>query len=673
MLTKKYRVSVSGYDWASVGLILAASMLAFLPLVGKLGYYHDDWFTTIARISGVNLFRMHLVDRPVLGLWYAIVSFFLGEAPIAWHLYSFTMRFLGSLGLLWLVRMVWPNHKAAGTMIALLYAIYPGFLQQPSADNYSNIIFFYSLSLYSLAFTVKALSVTQRWLKILLTILAVGISALYLMAYEALIGLEIFRFLLIWMLQNRQDTRSFRKTTQNALMKFSPYLIIAGLFVVWRLFFFTSSRQSTDTSLLFDQYLNRPFLMAVQVGVGIIKDLFETVVGAWIIPGYQLGINAQPTTTLLALILSSCFVGLALFFAHKWGKAAPKSEPQSEMVMSREATILGAAGVLVTILPIALTGRDVQFRIFLDRYTYQSIAPAAMLITGLCYLTLRPGWQFRIGTSLVFLAIYTHFLNASVYAKNWDLQKQVWWQLSWRAPGLVEGTTLVVHMPPGFRYPEDFEIWAPASRIYFPEPGPLRVTAEVLNAETLPAMLARTVTGRNYRGVVYNRDFNQALIISMPTESSCLHVLDGTKPELSPADDPLLVQAAGISRLDRIDIESTAATPPKIIFGNEPEHGWCYTYQQASLAQQQGNWDAVAQIGDEGFGSGQVPVDLVEFAPFLEAYLHTNRFKDAENLAARIIAGEPETAQLLCKNYQAATKADDLEIAGQAISILCKK
>ncbi len=673
MANKKIRASISGYDWASLGLIFAASVLAFLPLVGKLGYYHDDWFTTIAKVSGVNLFRMHLVDRPVLGLWYAIVDFILGEAPIAWHLYSPIMRFVGSIGLLWLVRMIWPHHKAAGTMIALLYTIYPGFLQQPSANNYSNIIFIYSLSIYSLVFTVQAIYTTRRWLKILLTILAVGISAFYLMAYEALIGLEIFRFVLIWTLLARNHAGSFRNTILNTLKKFSPYLLVAGLFVVWRLFFFTSSRQSTDTSLLLKQYVNNPFIMAVQVGVGLIKDLFETVVGAWIIPGYQLGINARPLTTLLAIILSLCFVGLVLFFIRNWGTIDQSSEPQSEMSMSREATTLGLVGVLVTLLPVALTGRDVQFRIFLDRYTYQSIVPAAMLITGLFYLTLRQGWQYRIMTVLVFLAIYTHVINASGYAKNWDLQKQVWWQMSWRAPGFLDGTTLVIQMPPGYRYPEDFEIWAPASRIYFPSPGPLKITAEVLNAETLPAMLARDVTGRNYRGVVYNRDFNQAVISSIPSENSCLHVLDGLKPEISSVEDPLVIQVAGISRLDRIKTQGSSPILPKIIFGNEPDHGWCYTYQKASLARQNENWIEVAQLGDESFSSGQGPGDLVEYAPFLEAYLHLNRLQEAENLAAKITASEPKTTQLLCKNYLEAKTTSDLEIAEQAISILCQK
>ena len=673
MTNKKFGPSISCYDWTSIVLILAASSLAFLPLVGKLGYYHDDWFTTIARISGVNLFRMHLVDRPVLGLWYAIVSFILGEAPIAWHIYSFIVRLAGSIGLLWLVRMIWPHQKAAGTMIALLYAIYPGFLQQPSANNYSNIIFIYSLSIYSLVFTLQALYTTRRWLIILFTILAVGISGFYLMAYEALIGLELFRIMMIWTILNRYLAGSFRLTIINALKKFLPYLIITVLFIGWRLFFFTSSRQSTDTSLLLKQYLTSPFIMAVQVGVGLIKDLFETVIGAWVIPGYQLGINARPLTTLLAIVLSSCFVGLMLVFIRFWGAIDLNTEPRSELEMSREATILGLAGVLVTILPIALTGRDVQFRIFLDRYTYQSIVPAAMLITGLLYLTLRSGWQYRIATVLVFLAIYTNVINANVYAKNWDLQKQVWWQMSWRAPGLAEGTTLVVHMPPGYRYPEDFEIWAPASRIYYPEPGPLKITAEVLNAETLPAMLAREVTGRNYRGVIYNRDFNHAMITSMPSESSCLHVLDGLNPEISLAEDPLVIQVAGISRLDQIVSQGSSPTPPIIIFGNEPDHGWCYTYQKASLARQNGDWNEVTRLGDESFAAGQIPQDLVEYAPFLEAYLHLNRLQDAEDLAVRIVTGEPKTAQLMCKTYQKATTANSQEIAEQAISFLCQK
>jgi len=427
-----------------------------------------------------------------------------------------------------------------------------------------------------------------------------------------------------------------------------------------------------NSDALLAQLTANPGGTALQVLVTVVTDLVESVLGAWVIPWYQLGLKANIMTSILAILLALAAAAILIIVIMRIDRQLETDSGETSGNWAHQVVWVGLLGVILTLIPIALTGRDVQFQVYLDRYTYQSIAPAAFLLTGLIFSGVTTAWRPYVAAILAFLAVFTHSLNASAYAQNWNLQKQVWWQLSWRAPGLVEGTTLVVYMPPGYRYPEDFEIWAPASRIYFPEPGPLKITAEVLNAETLPAMMAREVTGRDYRGVLYQRNFKLAVIVSMPTENSCLHVLDGTKPELSPADDPLSVQVAGISRLDRIDTTSDAPTPPKIIFGNEPEHGWCYTYQQASLARQQGNWDAVAQIGDAGFGAGQVPVDLVEYAPFLEAYLHLNRLQDAENLAARIVAGEPKTAQLLCKNYQAATSAGDQEIAQQAISLVCQ-
>ncbi|HWR65421.1 MAG TPA: hypothetical protein VN364_04835 [Bellilinea sp.] len=660
-------------DWLWLGLVLLIAVLGFLPQVGSLGYYHDDWFPTISRVSGVDLWDMHLVDRPTLGRWYGIINNRLGESPLAWHLFAFAARFAGAFFLYWLSRLIWPGQRMAAALIALIYAVYPGFLQQPSANNFQAIIFDYAASILSITLSILAIKAKRLWLNILLTLAAAGMVYFYLSIYEALIGMEGFRFLLIWLVYRQESTGRWLKTTGKAILQFVPYLLVAGYFLYWRLFIFNSVRVAMNSDALLAQLTANPGGTALQVLITVVTDLVDTILGAWVIPGYQLGLKTSVFTSILAILLALAAAAILIIVIKRINRQPEANSGEVRGNWARQAIWLGLLGVILTLIPIALTGRDVQFQMYLDRYTYQSIAPAAFLITGLIFSGVKPAWRPYVSAVLIFLAVFTHSLNASAYAQNWNLQKQVWWQLSWRAPGLVEGTTLVVHMPPGYRYPEDFEIWAPASRIYYPGPGPLKITAEVLNAETLPAMLAREITGRDYRGVVYQRDFNQAVIISMPTEKSCLHVQDGAKPELSPADDPLLVQAAGISRLDRIDTASTSPTPPKIIFGSEPEHGWCYTYQQASLARQQNNWDAVAQLGDEGFGAGQVPVDLVEYAPFLEAYLHLNRLQDTENLAARIIAGEPKTAQLLCKNYQAATTASDMEIAQPAISILCQK
>jgi hypothetical protein len=152
--------------------------------------------------------------------------------------------------------------------------------------------------------------------------------------------------------------------------------------------------------------------------------------------------------------------------------------------------------------------RDVQFRIFLDRYTYQSIVPVAILLVGVVYWGARSNSRTWIMGGLVFLAVMVHILNAAQYSQNWGMQKKVWWELSWRAPQISPGTLLVVQMPTGYKYPEGAEIWAIANRIYYPDQNGPVLTAEVLNSDTLDSILAGQPIDRNYRRITYVQDFS---------------------------------------------------------------------------------------------------------------------------------------------------------------------
>jgi len=658
-------------DWWLIGLVFIICALAFLPQVGNLGYYHDDWFPTISRVSGVGLLDMHKVDRPVMGLWYTTINLLLGESPLVWHLFAFFAKFIGALGLYLLAMLIWPGHRPMAAMISLVYAIYPGFLQQTSANNYQNHIVAYAACIISIFLSVLSLKSPNTWKQIGLTILAALLAFVYPLVYEAMIGMEGFRFLIIWLILTKQSDLRLFANFYKSVLKFIPYLLVISIFLYWRFFVFSSARVSTDSGVLLEQLRSDPAGNLLHILTKVITDFFEMVLGAWTIPAYQLGINGQTSDIVLALVIALIAVGILLIASHRFSRIFSSKEETSSPNWAQEAIWVGLTGVLITLIPVAFTGRDVQYRIYYDRYTYQSIAPAAFLLAGLIFTVIKNNWQYRAAALLIFLAVFTHNLNAASYAHNWYFQKQVWWQLTWRAPGISPGTTLIVQMPTAYRYPEDFEIWAPASRIYYPDPGPLQITAEVLNSETVGAMLNREKTDRNYRGVVFTRDFNQALISSMPTVNSCLHVFDGTSPEFSASEDDLIRRVAFISRQDLIQTDVEPRVPPRVIFGKEPEHDWCYTYQKASLAMQQGDWAEVVRLGDEAFASGPWPSDRVEYAPFIEGYLHVNRIEDARQIASILRAEEPPTAQRLCLNFQTSKNKSDMEIAQQAISILC--
>ena len=137
------------------------------------------------------------------------------------------------------------------------------------------------------------------------------------------------------------------------------------------------------------------------------------------------------------------------------------------------------------------------------------------------------------------------------------------------------------------------------------------------------------------RGIATHSDPSDLLVLTQPTPTACVRVIDGAQPELSSADPGEIQLVASLSRLDRIITDTKPAIPPKVVFGPEPEHGWCYSYQKANLARQQGDWERVAELGETAWQSKLLPEDPVEYFPFLQAYAILERQDQLQlNIAA---------------------------------------
>ena len=150
-----------------------------------------------------------------------------------------------------------------------------------------------------------------------------------------------------------------------------------------------------------------------------------------------------------------------------------------------------------------------------------------------------------------------------------------------------------------------------------------KIAAILLNKNTvLNAIEERDLGSYERRGIINNQDLSNLLILSQPAVGSCVHVLDGNFPELSVSAEETVRLAAGSSKIDRILLTEENPVPESDIFGSEPQHGWCYFYQKASLARQRGDWEEVSRLGEEAEILGLRPVDWVEWVPFLEAYAY---------------------------------------------------
>jgi hypothetical protein len=246
------------------------------------------------------------------------------------------------------------------------------------------------------------------------------------------------------------------------------------------------------------------------------------------------------------------------------------------------------------------------------------------------------------------MSVVVHFFSAAWYRDFWNFQRNVWWQMIWRAPALKRDTMLFIPSAP---YAEGYEMYAPANVIYFPGDPTVPIGAEVLNTETATNIQLKKDREHYDRSTLVADHYETPLISIIPGSSSCLHVLDGRKVELPGLIDNTLVSAvADYSSIDRIDVSLAPVTPPNFL-GKEPPHTWCFYYQKMSLARQQGNWDEVARLADEAQGQDMTPNDISEWMPILEAYATLGRDKEARHIGT-IIRSNDAVKRFLCSEME---------------------
>jgi hypothetical protein len=133
------------------------------------------------------------------------------------------------------------------------------------------------------------------------------------------------------------------------------------------------------------------------------------------------------------------------------------------------------------------------------------------------------------------------------------------------------------------------------------------------------------------------------VLLSLPSRSAVtvLSALNlSVVPDLTRQAVPLSNPALTISG------DKVASLPD--FLGPEPPHTWCYAYIQAELARQQGNWEKVADLGDQAFAIPMLPDDQYEYLPFIEAYARLGRIKDARLLTHQVAESMPLLKPALC-------------------------
>lgn len=626
-------------------ILIIISAIVYLPNIGRLTYFKDDWYYIYdGLIAGARVFHpMFSIDRPARGYFFEIYYSFFGPNPLPYHIGAYLWRVLAAVGALWLFNILWPKERKFAFFAALLFALYPGYYWWVSAIEYQPMIASLALQVFSIALTLKAVQSSNRIQRISYLMGAIITGWIYIALVDYAVGMEAFRFLCVYLLVNR-ETQPFNiwKRLGSTIKVWVWNLLIPFGFVFWRTFFFTNERKATDIGLQLSGLFHSPISTLISWVLNFSTSILNLGILAWVSQFQRFFFGMHLRNIASALFLAGSVILLVYLLGRFTGQDIDP-DFKSSTISYREALLIGVAGMILGIIPVIMANRIINLDVF-SHYALPASLAAAIALTGFIY-TLSSDQVRTISLyAVIVFAVLAHY-GISVSALNEETAiEKFWWQASWRIPALKPGTTLVIYYPSGNIGDDGNGVMEAPNMIYFPQPSseiPVRyqVSALTLNNSNLQDILIGKITKEFvYRSHAGSFDYGNILVLSQPTPSSCVHVIDGNRPLISTFDPGNVMLAAPSSNIENVIADSEASIPQKFAFRSEPGHTWCYYYEKAELALQLGNWKEAASLGEEAIRLGLHPADPSEWMPFLYGYAMTGNNVRVKQTAPKINA-----------------------------------
>ena len=578
-----------------VALFVATLTTAtFGAFSGQFGLYSDDypsWYVYLT--SGTR----SLVDlaggqgRPLVGLLPWLAGTVTGSHRLMWLAFT-----LNGLLVFSILRLLWPSQLATAALTAALVCVYPLFWLRPLHIAFA-VELSLLLALLSLWLCLRSLE-QGGWRRAAATAGSVILVVGYLLLYELPLGLELMRPVLVAIRLRRLKGLSARRLFRS----WAPWLAVLLAFVTWRLFVF---RPAGDYERLGYNAVVAPGRDAVgKLGL----TCWNLWIGTW---GHHLPktLSAEPTAWLLAGL---CVLAGILCLS----RSKDEGRPSRQLVL--EMTGVGL-GVLVAgqFAPL-LTGSVAEYQGLFSRWTHCSVLGASLLWTALLDAGARVVRRPRLGQAILLgmiaLGALWHAENARDFIRDWQRQRQLFWELTWRAPAFGPGVVLVFDRD--YTSAQDRGIYdyeqAMSADLFFG--GSQTVAAS-------PAQLSPAKGSRQFElfGRVWKADFERTLLVY--AGRGCVEVVAGRRSlpkgkQLSRAAQSFV----SLSSERWIRAEPSPPPPHRFLFEPEPPRDWCYFYEQARLSEQMDDSERIVRLGEEAWARGLRPELKSEWGVFREAF-----------------------------------------------------
>lgn len=637
---------VRSSSWAIPAMLLGVSFLAYGLLFWRHGFYWDDLPISWIRyeLGREALTKYFYTARPVWAQLYQVTTTFLPPAPMAWQIVSILWRWLGVVLLWQLVRELWSDRETMALLVSLLFLLYPGFNLQWASFLTTHFWIVVCFFFASFLLTLRAMrSPTRYWL---FTGIALILSALNLWMLEYFYSLELVRLVIIFyaLVQVARDEKFFR-TARRAFIHWLPYLLVFIANILYRTFVFTNEAYG---NVLFSELRANPLQAITGLARNVLSDL-------WLVSAQAFGtIFIFPNAALDGPLTALMYVAVVIVVGALVFIFFTQTNNQIEKRSAYWAIGVGLIAMLLSGGPYWLANLDISLSFPASRFTMSFMFGVSLLIAGLFEL-FPPKIRIAFTVAIVALSAGRQVMIGDSFLRDWGSQKNLFWQMHWRAPALQPDT--LVLMNEELSYYADNSISAAVNWMY-----DSNASADDINyalfypgnrlGGSLSSLKPNTPVRYSYIAGEFNGNTSQAVTFYYDPPY-CLRLLD---PDLDSnnrfiPDLSLMREASALSNPERILRESAASMPA--FYGDEPPHGWCYYFQKAELARQFGDWDEVNNLADAAFKLDEHFNNPVELFVFIESYTHAGDWDEAIKLSkeARQVS-KSYVDPLLCKLWK---------------------
>ncbi|CAG1001250.1 hypothetical protein ANAEL_02979 [Anaerolineales bacterium] len=642
------------------------TLLAYGLLVPFTGFYWDDWpFAWSARFLGPADFNPSFAPfRPFLGPIFYLTTTLVPPVPLYWQIFALIIRFVLGISAWWTFRQVWPNRPRLVLIAALFMLVFPGYSQHWVAFTHINqelIPFLFYL--LSFGYTFKALRAEKP---AAYTIIALLLQLCGIFPTEYFFGIEGLRFLFLFLVLEGNFIRRLTKTFKI----WWPYLLIWMLNAAWLIYYYKFGAYASYTIAATQSLTALTFL----------QDSLDAIWKAGFYVWIQIfNLTFDSPTTPASLLTFGLILLSFAFFAPYLRRAIGETSEESSIALP--LILVGIPGILLGRLPSLAAGLPLTLQSSYDRFMISMMIGGSLLLLGVIELLVR---NSRVKTCvfaiIIALGIGQQFFNANIFRRDWEDQRNIYWQMAWRMPALQPNTIILTHQMP-IDYETDASFTAPINWMYAPDytrsnlPYLMLYTEKRVGGGTLPSLEPNLPIYFNYRTVSFYGNTSQTVVIYMP-RSGCLRVLDPAQGDMETYErlPDTFTQAILLSDPSLIIVNPEKAATP--MFFSEPKHEWCYYYTKAELAWQTGDYQKVVSLGSEAVSLGYQPTDQNEWLIFIKAHALTGDLQTAESISTTALKKDARLRRGMCSVWrqiqaQSPVKYKD-EIEQTLLTFQCK-